>query len=51
MLFGALLTLDVEEGLGAGGVTGDTGSVGAGGVVGGSLVVGVARTVTLTEAV
>jgi len=35
VLFGALHKLEVEEGLGAGGVMGAAGSVGAGSVVGG----------------
>jgi len=39
VLFGALLKLDIEEALGAGGVTGAAGSVGAGSMVGGCSVV------------
>jgi len=50
-LFGALLKLDVEEALGARGVTGAAGSVGAGSVVGGCLVVRAACSVTLSEVV
>ena len=51
VLFGALLKLDVEEALGAGGVTGAASSVGAGSVVGGSSVVRAACSVALTEVV
>ena len=51
VLFGALLKLDVEEALGAGGVTGAAGSVGAGSVVGGCSVVRAACAVALTEVV
>ena len=51
MLFGTLLKLDVEEALGAGGVTGAAGSVGPGGVVGGCSVVRAACSVALTEVV
>jgi len=51
VLFGVLLKLDVEEALGAGGVTGAAGSVWAGSVVGGCLVVRAACSVALTEVV
>jgi len=51
VLFGALLKLDVEEALGAGGVTGAAGSVGAGTMVGGCSVVRAACSVSLTEVV
>ena len=51
MLFGALIELDVEEAMGAGGVTGAAGSVGAGSMVGGCSVVRAACSVALTEAV
>jgi len=49
VLFGALLKLDVEEALGARGVTGAAGSVGAGIVVGGPSVVQGACSVALTK--
>jgi len=51
VLFGALLKVDVEEALCAGGVTGAAGSVGAGSVVGGCSVVRAACSVALTEVV
>jgi len=51
VLFGALLKLDVEEALGAGGVTGAAGPVGAGSVVGACLVVRAASSFALTEVV